>query len=62
MSGLVADHVGVANMLVFTTAVCSALVFSMLSVSAVGSVASFSALYGLFSGACEKKMLHIQRV
>ncbi|KAH8115033.1 MFS general substrate transporter [Phellopilus nigrolimitatus] len=51
MPGFFARSLGVANMLVFSTASSTVLIFCMLAVRTVSGVAAFAALYGFFSGA-----------
>lgn len=43
---------GVFNVIIFSTFVCSVLLFSMLAVVDIAGVVVFSLLYGFFSGVC----------
>jgi len=46
-----ADHIGVFNMLIPTTAITGALVFVMFAATTPGGVIAFAIVYGFFSGA-----------
>ncbi|OAX33038.1 MFS general substrate transporter [Rhizopogon vinicolor AM-OR11-026] len=48
--GIVASHVGVLNLTIISTVVCSALCISMIALSDIGSVIVIAIIYGYFSG------------
>ena len=57
LPGLVSKRVGVINVMLVCVIAVTALLFGLLGVKSLPSVAVFSVLYGLFTGACESTMI-----
>jgi hypothetical protein len=49
-TGIIASHMGVLNLTVVSTVICSALGISMIALSDIASVLVIGVMYGYFSG------------
>ena len=57
--GLVANKLGVTNILTISAFICAALILSMIALGNVASVVVIGILYGFFSGACEYRTIRL---